>query len=655
MNTDTIRLMGKVVPMPGYPPGMGQPALRLQVSLDLPRLQAGSGLDKLDALFAELLGAAVETDAKAATLPAGAGLLQRFLRWNRAVQAAAGWPAFTDGYLVAAGDPERSVYVLLVPCLSGGQRQAARALGWAVTVTNLALAGAALDEVREQLPKLLQAMGRVAPQGMNTLRFLQAAHEAGIPWRRVQGNVYQFGWGSRAHWLDSSFTEKTSRIGSVLARNKLEAAAVLRQSGIPVPDHIPVRNADEAESAAARLGYPVVVKPVDRDGGAGVMPGLRDAAAVRAAYAEARKLSAAVMVEKQVEGNDYRLQVFRSEVIWASHRVPGGVTGDGKVTVTKLLAALNADPRRGPPGSRALLKRIELDAEARELLDEQGLKPKSVPVADRFVRLRRAANVASGGVPVPVLEQVHPDNLALAARAARALRLDLAGIDLLIPDIAISWLESGAAICEVNAQPQLWPTLPAMLLKRLVKGKGRIPVIVVLGSPAETAWASQLAERIGSLGGRVGLATREGVSVAGATIVPGPCDVLAGGATLLLNPDVDLAMLCLDDLSLAQSGLPCDRFDLLILAGELAEGEARRHWLGFARLLTQACQGPVLANAEHPEWRSLLKLPKGREIRSLPTPEITETVLRVLRRGQAPGPGAIKPAAGKPGADRIQA
>lgn len=623
--------------MAGCPAGLGQPALHLQVSVEIPLVPATPGKNELDALFTELLGQPAPADAGEGPASVAATLLQRVLHWNRAVQAAAGWPAFSGGYLVPAGNPPGKTHVLVVPSLAGKHRLAGRALGWVVAMANLILSRAPLDAVREQLPKLLEAMRRVAPQGMNTLHFLQAAHEAGMPWRWVQGNVYQFGWGSRAQWLDSSFTEKTSRIGSFLARNKLEAAAVLRQSGIPVPDHFFARDADEAEGVAARLGYPVVVKPVNLDGGAGVMPGLRDAAAVRQAYAEARKLSPAVMVEKHVEGNDYRLQVFRGEVIWASHRVPGGVIGDGKTTVTRLLATLNADPMRGPPGSKALLKRIELDAEAQKLLDEQGLKPDSVPAADRFIRLRRAANVASGGRPVPVLEQVHADNLALAARAARALRLDLAGIDLLIPDIRRSWVEGGAAICEVNAQPQLWPTLPALLLKRLVLGNGRIPVIVVVGNPTETAWVDQLTGRIGGLGVRVGVAACDGVTVAGATLVPGPCELLAGSQALLLNPDVDLAIVRIDDLSLMQTGLPCDRFDLLILGGSLVAGDTRRLWLRFARMLVQACHGQVLANAKHPEWCSLLKLPAGRKIRSLPPPGIVETVLKVLQRSQAPG------------------
>ena len=76
--------------------------------------------------------------------------------------------------------------------------------------------------------------------------------------------------------------------------------------------------------------------------------------------------------------------------------------------------------------------RLALDAEADELLAEQGLQVDAVPEAGREVLLRRKANISAGGTHRLVdPSQVHPDNLLLAQRAAALLRLDLAGIDLI--------------------------------------------------------------------------------------------------------------------------------------------------------------------------------------------------------------------------------
>jgi cyanophycin synthetase len=472
-----------------------------------------------------------------------------------------------------------------------------------------------------------------APHGMNTLRFLQAADDASIPLQRVWGNVFQFGWGGRARWLDSSFTDVTPTISAQLARNKLATAALLRQAGIPVPDHGRVLDADAAEKLATQLGYPVVVKPANLDGGRGVAAGLTSASAVRKAFEVAARLSSIVLVETHFEGRDYRLQVFQNEVFWVADRVPGGVTGDGLRSVSDLLAELNADPRRGDPGSAALLKRIPLDEEALELLGGQALSPLAIPPVNVFVRLRRAANVASGGVPVPALEKAHPDNLALAVRAARVLRLDLAGVDLLMPDISRSWLESGAAICEVNAQPQMSPHLPAYVLSRLVQGQGRVPVVVVLGLASEPAFGDQICEALSGTGLRVGMATPDAVTVEGRVVMMNPSHVYAGGMALIADPAVDVIVLCVGDESILKTGLPVDRFDVLVLAGPpraAAHTPSWQRWRGFARFLLKACSGPVMLNTECAPWSELRPHLDSQDVRSMPLAQIPACLSREL-------------------------
>src|SRR5690606_32496452 len=99
-------------------------------------------------------------------------------------------------------------------------------------------------------------------------------------------------------------------IGTRVARNKAMATHTLRQAGLPVPQHRFVRDADEAVRYATQLGWPVVVKPADLDGGRGVAAGLTSAEAVRKAYAQARKLSSSILLEQHIAGKDYRLIVL---------------------------------------------------------------------------------------------------------------------------------------------------------------------------------------------------------------------------------------------------------------------------------------------------------------------------------------------------------
>lgn len=95
----------------------------------------------------------------------------------------------------------------------------------------------------------------------------------------------------------------------------------------------------------------------------------------------------------------------------------------------------------------------------------------------------------------------------MALRAARAFKLDLAGIDLLMPDISVPWYEKGAAICEVNAKPELGTTAPllsAPILKELLRGNGRVPVTLVFGDGPDLSASRGIAKSFRKGGKSVG-------------------------------------------------------------------------------------------------------------------------------------------------------
>ncbi|MTW23012.1 acetate--CoA ligase family protein [Allochromatium palmeri] len=500
-------------------------------------------------------------------------VLQRIAVTALDILAAAGMPVMAGAQAVriAAGAPGGATdWLLALPAARPGPKALPFALNWSLQL----LEGIAqrrridIDKNREALAQRIGALKQQAPVGVNTLAFLRAAHDLRIPWRHLAQNVYQLGWGRKARWLDSSFTDETSNISSNLARDKGACLAVLRETGLPVPRHHPARTLDEALACARAIGYPVVLKPLALDGGQGVFVGLRTPEAVHKVFAEVQALSRVILVEQHIEGNDYRLQVHKGEVFWVVQRRPAYVIGDGRHSVQDLIERTNA-ARKTPapadqPGERAPLP-ILVGSETADWLAGQGLGMASIPVVGRRVRLRGAANVSSGGTLEPVLEQAHPDNLALAATAARLLRLDLAGVDLLMPDIRRSWREGGAAICEVNAQPQLSAGLHRPVLQRLVSGDGRIPVLGVIGGSRFGALHRRLLERATAANLRLAVATEAGAWVAGepAMHLPGALERAALG--LLSDPDVDALVLAYTRSSALSESWPVDELDLLIL------------------------------------------------------------------------------------------
>lgn len=465
---------------------------------------------------------------------------------------------------------------------------------------------------RAELERLLAGMARLAPRGANNRFFINAAHELDIPFMPLPGGVIQYGWGRRSRWLDSSFTESTSTISSRIARNKVMTHALLRQAGLPVAAQRLVATPEAALEGAAAFGYPVVVKPANQDGGVGVSAGLHSEDEVRAAFDRARRYSADILVEKHVDGRDYRVYVFRGRAVGAMLRTPGGVTGDGVQTLEWLVAEANRDPRRGEADWSPLAPLV-LDDEALGLLAAAGMNPQSIPARGEFVRLRRSANVSTGGIPTEVFRQVHPDNARLCERAAHALRLDLAGIDLLIPDISRSWRESGAAICEVNGQPQISSVATAHLFARLlgemVPARGRIPCILVLSSGSCTTQVRAIADLLAQQGMCVGTTCEEGLRIGAQWARRGRPSAFADARGLLLDACVDAVVIGADGKEWLAAGLPVDRVDVLVVAD--VAGDVR----GVLALIEPHCKGEVLVSRQDPARAAVGSVLRGQRLR----------------------------------------
>lgn len=586
--------------------GCHQPVVLAELSLPN---NARPDWPAIDEAVSGILGEPLAAGEQADDAPLLRGFAQRALRLALHVQQRAGLAVFETGRMLGARrkSPEEFTVLLATPYAPRYPREAFAALLWASqTLLRLVAALAypqAADEARSELAILDERLARCRPGDTNSLRFLRAAHEAKIPWDWVAGPWIQFGWGRNQCALNSSILDTTASMGVQLARDKVMCAQILRRAGLPVPAHGLAGSLDQARAIAERLGYPVVIKPPALDGGVGVAAGLGSAADLDHAWSETARHGAQVLVEKHQPGEDYRLLVFDGRMVWAVGRQPAGVTGDGEQTVEALVNLANQDPRRGYQAN-ASLRPLILDEEALSLLAAQELARQGVPEAGRFVRLRRAANISSGGMPLVVTDRVHADNRELVERAVNLLRLDLAGVDLIIPDISRSWRETGAAIIEINAQPQLVAASQTHLYRQILASRaphgGRIPVAVVIGTGGAHAVALQVLHNLKHGAAKVGLASRQGLWLGHRLIGREGLTPFEAGRALLAQHDTAALLLVIDDASVIRSGLPVDRFDLLVLPGSDAAAEAAVDWLPrMLALSVPHCTGGIIGTSEN--------------------------------------------------------
>jgi cyanophycin synthetase len=403
--------------------------------------------------------------------------------------------------------------------------------------------------------KALRYVHRRTALGPTTLSLVQEAERRGIPVLRLdEQSLVQLGTGRYQKRIRASITSLTSSIATDAAGDKDLTKSLLADAGLPVPRGDVVRSAGEAVRAAERIGYPVVVKPLDGNHGRGVSIDLSTAEEIIRAFEEARQHSRRVIVENFFRGRDHRILVVNGEVVAVAERVPAHVVGDGRRSIVDLVEEVNQDPRRGE-GHENVMTRIAIGDHARAVLAKSGLSPESVPELGQVVYLCDTANLSTGGTAIDRTDDIHPDNALIARRAARAIGLDVAGIDFIAPDIAQSVHETGGGIIEVNAAPgfrmHLQPSegRPRNVARSVIDmlfprgAPARVPILAITGTNGKSTTSRMVGHILRAHGLCVGLTSTTGIYMNGRRVVEADASGPWSARVVLRDPTIDVAVL----------------------------------------------------------------------------------------------------------------
>ena len=415
--------------------------------------------------------------------------------------------------------------------------------------------------------------------GPSTQAILDEASLRDIPSIRLnEASLVQLGHGIHQRRIRATMTSQTGSLGVDIASDKKLTNRLLAATGVPVPRATVVRDAEEAVTAAERTGYPVAVKPLDGNHGRGVILNLADPDAVRDGYhlARAESRRGGVVVETFLTGNDYRCLVIGGVLRAVAQRVPAHVDGDGKHSVSALIEVTNADPRRGI-GHEKVLTRIKVDEEAVSYAREQGFELSDVPPRGQRIYLKRTGNMSTGGISIDRTEEIHPDNAEIAELAARVVGLDIAGIDLVCPDVSLPIRETGGGIVEVNAAPGFrmhtnptegeaqYVAKPVIDLLFPPGTPSRIPIVAVTGSNGKTTTARMIAHIMKGMGHKVGLTSTDGIYVDGRIVRKADASGPKSASMVLQNPTVDFAVFEVARGGILREGLGYQRNDVAVV------------------------------------------------------------------------------------------
>ncbi|MBU5456034.1 cyanophycin synthetase [Caproiciproducens sp. MSJ-32] len=427
--------------------------------------------------------------------------------------------------------------------------------------------------------KLLDKILKDEMMGPSTRSICEYAEKLGLPVIRLgKGDFYQIGYGKQGRIIEASIGSNTNCVGVDISCDKLLTKELLNIHNIPVAKGSKVNNILDLLQTAEKIGYPVVLKPQYGNKGKGVILNIKNEKELLRAYSNLIKKYKDIIIEKYHKGRDYRVCVINYEVVAASLRIPPYVVGNGKNTIRELIDILNSNPERGNDHEKNLTK-IKIDKEVINYIREQGKSLDDILEKNKKIFLRKNANLSTGGEAIDCTDIICEENKKICIRAAKALKLDICGIDICTEDISKPIIDNeniNGIIMEVNAAPGLRMHLNPS------KGKARdigkyivnmlynnnpvnIPVVSITGTNGKTTTTRLISHTLQKMGYCTGMTSTDGIFINNEVIDIGDDTGFHSARSVLLNPDVDVAVLETARGGIIRNGLAYDAADVAVI------------------------------------------------------------------------------------------
>jgi cyanophycin synthetase len=411
--------------------------------------------------------------------------------------------------------------------------------------------------------------------GPSTIAICNEAKKRGIPVLRVgERSMFQLGYGKDSKMIEATICSDTSGLGIDIACDKLLTKELLFNQCIPVARGGKVQNSLDLLMKAESIGYPVVLKPRYGNQGKGVFVNINSEKQALEAYSILSKSYNDVMIEKHIKGRDFRVCVVDGKVVAVSERIPPYVIGDGESTVRALINQVNMDDRRGSGHEKPLTK-VKFDEALLAYIGKHGYNLDSVLPKDYKLVLRENANLSTGGIATDYTDSICEENKQICIRAAKAVGLNICGIDVCCEDISVPLNHKGSII-EVNAAPGIrMHHHPYVGKERNVAGaivdmmfkekKYNMPIVSITGTNGKTTTTRLIAHTLSLAGYNVGMTTTGGIYINNKCIDKGDTTGYTSAMTILTNKEVNAAVLETARGGIIKKGLAYDLADVGVI------------------------------------------------------------------------------------------
>lgn len=411
--------------------------------------------------------------------------------------------------------------------------------------------------------------------GVSTLNICNEAKNKGIPILRIgEHSMFQLGYGKYSRVIQATLGSDTSAIAVDIAQDKLLTKEILELHCLPVARGIKVGSKIDATLFAKDIGYPVVLKPQFGNQGKGVIANIKHEEELIDAYELLIKDYNDIILEKHINGRDYRVCSIYGDIVAVSERIPPYILGDGINSIQKHIENINEDSRRGEGHEKELTK-IKIDDALITYLNQKNYSLETIVPKKEKLNLKDNANLSTGGFAIDCTDLICEENIEICKRTASAIGLDICGIDLRCEDIS-NPLDHKGAIIEVNAAPGIrMHHNPCLGTKRNVAGHivdklfkdipRNIPLVSVTGTNGKTTTTRLTAHMLSIAGYTVGMTTTSGIYIDGKCIFKGDTTGPKSALAVLTNKNVDAAVLETARGGLIRDGLAYDLADVGVI------------------------------------------------------------------------------------------
>jgi cyanophycin synthetase len=205
---------------------------------------------------------------------------------------------------------------------------------------------------------------------------------------------------------------------------------LLRRQSLPTPTTVfffrKNFKPEDVEKKLINIKFPIIIKDSAGSNSRGIFPYIKNLAEAQYIIKKEILNFRSLIAQEMIFGKEYRVLILDNKVIGALEMIPPRIVGDGKSTITQLIAEKQKHTRRKTPLDQALIR----------ILTEQGFSLNSVLNDGETVSIKKSSSLAEGGETQDATNLVNKEIASICVKAADTVGYYLAGIDIICENIS---------------------------------------------------------------------------------------------------------------------------------------------------------------------------------------------------------------------------